>query len=56
VGGPCRLLEDAVDDGGLFGVAGAEVAVGGFDGGVAEKCLDLGGVGAALAGQVSDIR
>jgi hypothetical protein len=34
---------------------GAEVAGGGFDGGVAEKCLDLGGVGAALAAQVSDI-
>ncbi len=44
-----RLLEDAVDDGGLLGVAGAEVAGGGLDGGMAEESLDLGGVGAALA-------
>jgi hypothetical protein len=49
VGGSCWLLEDAVDDGGLFGVAGAEVAGGGFDGGLAEERLDLCGVGAALA-------
>jgi hypothetical protein len=38
-----------VDDGGLFVFARAEVAGGGFDGGEAEKGLDLGGVGAALA-------
>jgi hypothetical protein len=49
------LLENALDDFGLFGLAGAEVAGSGLDGGQTEEGLDLGGVGSALAqaGRVS---
>ncbi|GAB3086004.1 hypothetical protein [Micromonospora schwarzwaldensis] len=41
-------VEDALDEGGLFGGAGAEVAGGGVEGGVAEQGLSLGRVGATL--------
>ncbi|WP_420823491.1 transposase [Streptomyces natalensis] len=44
------LFEDALDDFGLFGLAGAEVAGSGFDGGQTEEGLDLGGVGSAFFG------
>jgi len=43
------LLEDCLDDGGLFGCAGAEVAGRGVEGGVTEQGLDLRDVGATLA-------
>lgn len=42
-------VEDVVDDALQFGGAGAEVAAGGVQGGVAEEGLDVGDVGAALA-------
>ena len=44
------LVEDALDDGGGLGRAGAEVPGAGVQGGVAEEGLDLSDVGAALAG------
>ena len=42
------LLEDCLDDGGLFGGCFAEVASRGVEGGVAEQGLDLGDVGSAV--------
>jgi hypothetical protein len=46
---PRLLVEDALDDGGLFGGPGAEVPGGGFQRAVAEQGLDLGGVSTAQA-------
>jgi len=43
------LLEDCLDNGGLFGCAGAEVAGRGVEGRVTEQGLDLRDVGATLA-------
>jgi hypothetical protein len=43
------VVEDPLDDSGVLGWSGAEVPGRGVDGGVAEECLDLGGIGSALA-------
>jgi hypothetical protein len=43
------LGEDGVDDGGLLGGFGAEVAGAGLDGGVVQRGLDLGDTGPSLA-------
>ena len=43
------VVEDPLDDSGVLGWSGAEVPGRGVDGGVAEECLNLAGIGSALA-------
>ena len=43
------MVEDPLDDSGVLGWSGAEVPGRGVDGDVAEECLNLDGIGSALA-------
>lgn len=43
------VVEDPLDDSGVLGWSGAEVPGRGVDGDVAEECLNLDGIGSALA-------